>query len=661
MEDKRTPMSEINGYDVGTPPSREEMSPDSTGINIQAMKGLVKSSYSFAADPNTAALPPSERYPILNSLNRSVGGTFKGIANLDGGTAGQYVTSPTSGFLKTFDFMRTRLQANYRYLPMNKDVAQNVGTEDDPYYVGQELVDEMRKAIAEAVSLVDATTYTALAWNNYVLEAPKMVMGSAVQTDLTIGNGEDAQTVKVYSAKQDVTYGALLFYQWFIQSINRIFVQRNAHTLSFGTMLRSAWNRETSTLNTFFGLLQKSSFLSKFTGIGSDIPGEYVDRDWTYQLNMISTATSRRTDSLNDPVLEINTTLVSPGPIKLHIVSDSGTYISTVFDSTDFDHNQVGTETYTLEGLFSLLCDLFSITETMAWARNIGNGSTNARARFNTIDWALDAVQTLMTPFKLAFGDLRTVLDTMVRTGTVVWAKGYIPRITKANDAASLRNVTVEDIFRISASGPVDVTFNPETYRWQTFSLWNMYTGMSQYDVKNGGAFLTMSLRNINLPDDVSAKGSNCGFLPIALSKVGTIEAVARDGVKVAIDHTEVVMSSDAVLARLVPLPTQTNLKVKVPRLKNQSIIGTLTTTHKSFLYRTLTQIFGLGAVQLGSTGYDISLDTDILAIYQIEMEDITNEAISYARRHSPFRGTEDGGDLLGFFGTVGDDAADRS
>lgn len=171
--DKRKYEDKVeHGYD-GKPSPEKETKPSLT-YSDKALKNLPNSSYSVIADPYTAALPGSRPYPIINIFNKCIGGSYAGENNLDGGNVQQYANSVASKMLQVFDCMRLKTKINYNFIPTTPV--------DDPTadYPGKQLINEIRNAIAEAISILKSTTYTQMAINNYVVE-----------TDLPMGDAEN--------------------------------------------------------------------------------------------------------------------------------------------------------------------------------------------------------------------------------------------------------------------------------------------------------------------------------------------------------------------------------------------------------------------------------------------------------------------------------------
>lgn len=619
-----------------------------TAISLKALSGLPHSSYSVKADPLSASLPLSSPYNILATFSKTVGGNYKGDPNIDGGNIQQYANSVTSGFLKYFDSFRMKIGLNYRYLPFSK-------VEIGSSYIGKSLIDEMRKSIAEALSVLQSTTFTNLAITNF-----------AVETDLPLGSGEkvdisnDATPLMAYSSTTDVIYAMSIYYQVFLQEALSTINWFNSFRLKQGTAIRDAWGREVPNLNALFGLLNKSSFLSLLNSINLSFEGEYIDKEFMTQVNYLSLMPSRRSNSITDPVLELQTKFNHPNTFKVYILDNNGQVISKTpfYDDQNLGINTIvnGSPVFTS---FWIACDevkdYLSLEATKRWGRSSftpGSISGTDNARYNAIKAYFDVIIASMVYFKPLWSDYRECLDIMSRTGTLSWSKGFRPSITKDTDAVIFSNLIVDDIYKMVLSGNDSLSYNNNTKRWETFSQWNMYFGIPEYDSKKGGAFITFSSKDYsNLLDE----GEQANYLPIMFDPQPSpnniyVVGISRDGAVCNLKYQSVIMSENTILKRLVPLASQSSLKIRVPYLAYADNED-LTPGHISSLYKTLTQIFGLAKFGLSQTTIDQSLDPDLIAIYQIEIGDITNEAITYARANAPFRGTTSDQGLLGFFG----------
>lgn len=622
-------------------------------ISVKAYRDLYKSTYSFKADPYTAMNAASSNYDFLAPFLKTVGGHYAGEDNIDGGNVQQYTNSVTSKFLDYVDNLRMRLKLNYRYLPREGQTV-TIGGQD--YVIGSGLVDEMRKAIAESVSILNSTTFTQLAINNFGVETT-LPMGAAEATTHTI-DGEDHL---IYHDLTDVIYACSIYYQTFILEAMSVMSAHNSFRLKQGTMIRNGFNREVPVLNSFFGLMNKKAFLSLLESINLSFEGEYVDKDFMEQMNLLSFMPSRRSNAMTDPILELQTRLSHPTTFKIWLLGNDGTPISTIFDDSDLkltiNVNGVATETSFWDACFQLKT-MLTLEDTTLWARmrykDVSVTETD-NARYNQIKSYFDVIIHSFVLFKPKWADYRECLDTMVRTGTITWTKGFRPSITQDTDAVLFRNLIVEDIYKMVMSGDDTIVFNDKTKRWRTYSQWNMYTGVPEYDSQQGGAFITFSSKNWSASEGLT--NESIPYIPVMFTPDPGddnvfVEGVSRNGQGVSITYDVVTISNIPVLERLAPLASQNDLTMRIPSIEG-SLNPDLPSSVVSTLYKTLTQIFGVCRFQIAEDTYDYSLDPDLIVVYQCEISDVTNAAITYARANAPFRGTTSDQGILGFFGMV--------
>lgn len=652
MYKKRMKYEDSTTYGGGSKPTSEGSVKDL--ISQKSLRDLPKSSYSIKADPYTAALPPSEPYPLIAKFNRVADASYAGEDNIDGGNVQQYANSTTSTFLKYFDSFRLKYKVNYRYLPI---ISNNK--------VGKSLIDEQRKSIAEAVSVLKATTFTQMAINRFAVETD-LAMGSAVPKKIgqrKVGPGEnDTEDIMAYTNLTDVIYAMSIYYQIFLQDSLSVMNWHNSFRLKQGTAIRDAWNREVPNLNSFFGLMNKKAFLSLLESINLSFEGEYIDKDFMTQMNILCLMPSRRSNSITDPVLELQIGWEHPTKFKLFLLDENGNADDNkiFFDDAELKltipvNGEAKSVTY-WEACDNLR-DYLSLEATKLWARSSYSpaqvtGTDNSR--YNQIKAYFDVITACFVLFKPLWADYREALDVMTRTGTLNWTKGFRPSITQDTDAGLFYNLIVDDIYNMALSGPDSINYDTATKRWRTFSKWNMYTGIPAYDTKAGGSFLSFSFKN-NMPTG-EADTEQLEYLPILFSYDASqlnCVGVSRDGYECAITTGAVNMAETPVLSRLAPLASQSKLMIRVPTFDSSDNVDIMDSPgHISTLYKTLTQIFGICRIETSNASgisYDYSLDPDILAIYQEEVSDITNLAITYARANAPFRGTTSSADLLGF------------
>lgn len=643
-------------------------------LSLKALRDLPKSAYSFLADPYTASLPASNPYAILAMFNKKVGGGYAGNRNLDGGNVAQYANSNRSGFLRCFDFARLPIIVNYRYINslLQSGIPTTVGP-DSPY-TGSGLIDQQRQAISEACSTLQATTFTQMAINSY-----------AIRTDMPMGSAKRKQIggKYYYTDLADVIYAIARYYQITLQDAILVVNNYNSFRVKQGTMIRSSWNRETPALNSLFGILNKKTFLNLIDSMCLSIQGEYIDTEWVQQVNMLSMMPSRKSNAMTDPVKEVCVRHEHPHYFEMVILNDNKTAVigePVYVDATENTDQSLqtgvgdaqlkvfnGQHSFKYEHLITILDELgelFSAENTMVWARSAE--PEDDTARFNKCKWRLDALTKFMTKFKIAFNDFREVLDVLCRTGLNTWRKNFRPAVTKDTDAQLFDNLLVDDIYKVVLSGAPSIKFDDTTKRWRFHTIWNMYDGIPEFDANSGGAFISFSAKSIDTTLD---SDDNFSYIPKAFDKAGlekmtwipedtehsipahwalvrpsicTMNIVNRVGTELKVQAVEVTVHGNIVLERLAPLTSQASLQLRIPSVTDYTNV---TDMEKSHIYSTLVKEFGY--CKTASNAY--LLDPDIVALYQIEIEDVTNNAIKYARINGPFKGSYSEADDLGF------------
>lgn len=628
-------------------PSRPPLSdgkekPDIT-ISTKSLKGLPKTPVSLQADPYTNALPGTMPYPLLNVYNKNVGGSYAGYRNLDGGTTMQYSNSATSGFLHCFDSALIGIGLNYRYLPILASDTQR----------GRALVDEMRKAISEATSTLSATTFTAQNIYYYAIETD-MPMGSATTTP--IDPIEGTAKINAYTNIEDVIYAFSILYQIILQSAALSFNNFNVGRALQDTMINMSWNREVPYLNSYFGLLNKKSFLAVWDSIAYALEGEYFDSDFMVQTNLLSLIPSRRSNSMTDPLQEVLTTFNLPTTFRVYLCSSTAKTAAAVkiLDLADLQYTPAGGTAITYQEACYDINIKMKANDTLLWARRFANQITTETAtqRFNSLVDDIACINYCLTVLKTTVNDLRTVFDIMHRSGVNRWQKGHKLKIAPITKMDVNNNITVNNIYSMIGSGSPSMTFDDTTKRWSSFSLWNLYYGIPEHDAYAGGSFFSFSTKNLKT---AGASDTNIAYLPIAFEVLSSEDfgeksfcrVLNRLGTSTWFAISEVTIANSPVHARLVPLQAQGLYKIRVANVDAES----LDSFDQSWLYRLGQQLFGLSSIKLSSTLTDYSLDPDILVVYDYQIEDFTNEVITYARSNAPFIANADDTSFLGFYG----------
>lgn len=119
-----------------------------------------------------------------------------------------------------------------------------------------------------------------------------------------------------------------------------------------------------------------------------------------------------------------------------------------------------------------------------------------------------------------------------------------------------------------------------------------------------------------------------------------SVVLVARSGLSTPVNYE--VISSDniknnSILSRLIPFNSMTvDMRMPTGSVAGQTSIS----GPGSALYDAIETTFGFGKVYLdaGKTKYDISLNRDYVTFLDVQMGDVANAMITYARTYSPFR-----------------------
>lgn len=600
-------------------------------LSQKATKDLVATSITFTASPYEAALPNQQPYPILNTPNKRIGAWYVGNKNLDGSNVMQYANSYNTGFLDYPDTFILNVALNYRYIPTKTTLVNGK-------LPGQSLVDNVIASIDEVTSRLDSSTFTNLNINRYVV-VTSLPMGTNSKTTTITLDGEEREA---YYNIADVIYASSMVYQQILQNYTLTFNNYNSFRLKMGEMVRMEFNRNATKLNSYFGLINKASFRSLWNSLAINLYGEYIDMDFMRQVNTMLLTPSRKSESIIDPLLELSGFINLPEDFKLVLISgttDQPVY-TTVFDlkSPEF----ISFKDHCVD-----LSNYLSAEATLEWVRGASSNTQTEQARFNNIVSDIESLTRNISYFKKSFIDLRTVFDVFERSGLNNWSKYCRLGVTKDDDCQMFENLLVTDIYKLALSGATEIEFNNTTKRFSTYSMWNIYTGIPDYDVYSGGAFLTFSLKNITLEngdDDYTIS-----YVPVGLElrKNGNnicCYGCTRKGNQITLSSVTKQMSTDESLKRLVPLSSQSEFDVRVPSFTlSLNDVNTM-----SCCYRSISSIFGY--CMYGNSG-KILLDPDILAIYQIEIADFTNEMITYSREFAPFKTVSGASRSLGFLG----------
>lgn len=585
----------------------------------------------------------------------------------------------------------------------------------DRVYWGRANIDEMRKAISETVSILSSTTFTNLAITNFAV-ITDLPLGSGEKTKIYL-NSKKTEFVWGYTNIVDVLYAMSIYYQIFLQNCNNAFMTMNSFRLKMGTMIKNSWNRETSVLNDLFSLYNKAAFLGKLKSVALSFEGEYFDKEFADEIATTCFIPSRRSDSILDPLIELQANFSHPDKFQV-VALDSNGYLvggslgtSTIYNDTDtridMRRGVYKDKSITIWQACDRIRDILNAESTAHWARLVYNQAQDqvnlgidrlAISRFDELHDLFTGISSAFTIFKPRWADFRECFDTMWRTGAVSWSTGYTPLLTSETSSPTFRNLFVENVLQLAFVGAKNMYYNKRTMRMESYALWRKFEGIPKYDSKTGGIVEALSCKELPEVDYNNLDNSDAvhflPYLPIAFEAGSDIAICARDGTEavISVGSYDKFSGADYTLKRLAPLESQSDLAIKFPECNNDlrvydaygrsysqmtgdwdtdpdtgeksekedpdnpghkeySILinSTLSESHKSMINYCLTDIFGIACVNS-----KMSVDSNIISIYQIEYLDTTNDAITYSRAKAPFRATTSTSSVLGFFGLMG-------
>lgn len=656
-------------FDAGTP-TKEKVSSGSELVDYMAFRDLAfHGAIEPHADPNTEAARGSYPYAILNKTNRVIEAKYPGYKNLTGNSIVRLQNSVNSKFTNFFDSIVLKKRLNYLYLAY--------GASDKNLPVNVEMV----KAFEQALSYGYSTMLTQLPFYTDYME-----------TDMPRGSSGSP-----FYGKTNDTYdrmGALLHYQVVMQNIVSP-LAKYVELLSLEEELMDmSYRREAPLVQQIFGQLKKKAFIAQLNSVGTVVLGEYFDTNWWKQMNALRHIPSRKANDMNHPIITMVTTTRIPRLQMWASTTKSGTayYDSNTQLKLNIPTNTaVNPETFTkyqeassgagvdftLEQIVYNLNKLLDAHYLLTWARKANEGTLpsgaigSASAYYQSIVEYVNCLSRIASTFGSHMTEVRTFLDKLADTGMVYWKKGIKFDIGKVYPKSLTYNQIVADILKSTLAGASSLYFDSTTQRWVCNTEWDMYSGINKFDNFSGGSFLTFSLRSINvtgIPETSSAR-----ILPILFSDTplytnweetsvasghtaAGVRTVTRTGIVLYLDSYAISatdLNQDKVLSRLNPL-SDPQLAIKAPNFNaNMFDVTQLTAEDRanilSSLNKLLQQVAKYNRIAY-STVVMSSVDPDLLAFIDLQVEDVSNAMIQFCRNYSPFRvNTLDGARTMGF------------
>lgn len=430
-----------------------------------------------------------------------------------------------------------------------------------------------------------------------------------------------------------------------------------------------SFRTEAPLITQLFGLFKKSSFVAEVNTIGTVVINEYFDRNWYIQNNTLQCVPSRKTKGMVDPLLTIVATHAIP---RLTIDSsyDSDSLASGTGDAfLDPEDFKIKTGVAVkLEEMVTRAAKLMNPAYILRFVRLLNRGAlpagaiTTISAYGESVKLYLSYIARYAARFSTAMSNLRTFLDKLDQSGMIYWKKGVSFFVGKIQQLEPHYNALLNDVFAATYSGADKIVFDAQTKRWRAWAFWNKYVGIPEFDRVSGGCFLTFGLRDIQTTasDGTTVDfNSSSGLIPVLFSVDAADSSsliVTRTGASTNIAKgsiTNASLASDHVLTRLNVM-NNTTISLKQPLVDITISDATLKPKFASAALLFIGNVFGYGATKSVSGGVttieDRLLDPDYVAFIDLEIEDVSNQMITYARNYAPFRvDTPNGDRTMGF------------
>jgi len=626
-------------------PNKEQFSANSETLQSKSFRDLANINViDVKADPNAEMSYGSFPYTIIGKTSPVLDAAYPGRENI----AGNSITliqndTTTSKLMNTFDVGVICKKLNYNYLPIRSN-------EKNVAYAG-----EMIKSIEQAVSFGWSTMLTQLPFTNSTYHTDMPIPPQHITNTGQTGLNRNLDNPAGY-------YAAMIHYQCvqqaLVQPISKYIELRSLEK----ELMRMSFRTEAPLVTQLFGLFKKSSFIAEINTIGTVVLNEYFDVSWYKQNNTLQCVPSRKTKGMIDPLLTIVATHAIPA---LTITDASGAQVYTsanLATSTAAslvnpeNFNVVTGQAVTLEKLIENVTKLMNPAYILRFVRLMNHNSLPSGS-INTISAYGEAVKTYLSyisrfaaQFSTAMSNLRTFLDKLSQSNMIYWKKGVSFFVDKIQQLEPHYNALLNDVFAATYSGADKITFDNATKRWRAWAFWNKYVGIPEFDRLSGGSFLTFGLRDIqsvasdNTPVDFN---SSSGLIPILFSTDANDTSsliVTRLGASTGIEKGSITNANLLTDHYLTRLNVMNNSTIS---LKRPLIDITISDTAKKAKFASaallfIGNVFGYGSTKSRSGSVDVIEDTmidpDYVAFIDLEIEDVSNQMIVYARNYAPFR-----------------------
>lgn len=641
MKPRKNVTEEAYGDNHYTPPSKESLSASSSTLQAKAYRDLENIGViDVKADPNAELSHGAFPYTVIGRTSPVLDASYPGYDNIAGNSITQIQNdTTTSQLMNVFDVAVICKKINYQYLPIVAGVGSNIA------YAG-----EMIKSVEQAVSFGFSTMLTQLQFTQ-----------DTYTTDLPLPpqyvTNPEATGLDRVLAKPAGYYAAMIHYQCVLQSL----VQPISKYIELRSLekelMRMSFRTEAPLVTQLFGLFKKSSFIAEVNTIGTVVINEYFDVNWYKQMTTLQCVPSRKTKGMVDPLL----TIVATHAIPRLVIKDG-------YDSDDLktgndarllnpDTLMFETGALKLEQCIERVTKLMNPAYIMKFLRLLNRNALpqpgEGQVACSTISAYGEAVKTYLSyiarfaaSFSTAMSNCRTFLDKLSQSGLTYWKKGVAFFVDKIVQLEPHYNALLNDVFAATYAGADKVIFDAQTKRWRAWAFWNKYTGIPEFDRLSGGSFLTFGLRDIQTKASDGTNvdfNSSSGLIPILFVPGNSYTSsliVTRAGASAAITARPLdnaTLATDHCLARLNVMNNSV-ISIKEPVIETTITDAGKRAKFCSAAILFLGNTFGYGVTKYQNAYPDNIIDPDYVAFIDLEIEDVSNQMIVYARNYAPFR-----------------------
>jgi hypothetical protein len=349
---------------------------------------------------------------------------------------------------------------------------------------------------------------------------------------------------------------------------------------------------------------------------------------------------------MREPLLIIDA--IHDIPSNTTITTPSGT-TGDVLDSTKYNMtiptigSQYDGQTVDFQTGIKILINLLSPFNVLTWARQYTEGltSVNPTNYSGKIEAMVGLIRSTLARFPSDVSDIRAVLEVAQRAGLNRWVRGIYFDVTKEMNYQPVFNKLCHDVFTNYLASPNTIYYDNVTLRWKFYSLWNEYLGIPKYDKVNGGSFLSFSTRQF---ESTVVPSTDTKFLipklfDIPAANYNPVDFVNRLGVTATLGYTiynASALANSPIYARLNSL-SFSDFDQRIPYANIASGYQSVPNTGSS-LFRLMTNLFGIGNIQVSANDINETLDSDIVSAVDIELDDVSNAMIAFAQAYAPFK-----------------------